>query len=263
MTTKTDAVREIARDFYRVLTELDAGTLGVLAGDEPLRVDDPVFGRWEGDSFAERFEVCRRWLVERSASFAEDALTVSDGRAVQEFTLFLAERGRDIELPVAVVAEDSAGLVSARVYHSTWPLTGRHEVRPPLLPCDVESAVPDVVGEYQRALASGDLDAILGTFGKDAYAREPAGGEWVYRGPERLRQFYDALFSAGGGIHLRHCTVTDDGTRCAIEYVADRWGEPMPPQAGVAVYERDGRGKLAAARIYDDVQPPRSADLSA
>ena len=30
----------------------------------------------------------------------------------------------------------------------------------------------------------------------------------------------------------------------------------MPPQAGIAVYVRGQNGKLAAARIYDDVDPP-------
>ena len=30
----------------------------------------------------------------------------------------------------------------------------------------------------------------------------------------------------------------------------------MPPQPGVAVYVRGPSGKLAAARIYDDTEPP-------
>jgi hypothetical protein len=32
------------------------------------------------------------------------------------------------------------------------------------------------VGEYQRALSAGDIDAIVATFEPDGYAREPAGG---------------------------------------------------------------------------------------
>ena len=36
-----------------------------------------------------------------------------------------------------------------------------------------------------------------------------------------------------------------------------RWGKTeLPPQAGVAVYVRGSSGKLAAARIYDDADPP-------
>ena len=51
--------------------------------------------------------------------------------------------------------------------------------------------------------------------------------------------------------------------RCAIEYNGVGWGTTeIPPQAGVAVYERGGSGLLAAARIYDDVQPPSVSDTS-
>ena len=38
--------------------------------------------------------------------------------------------------------------------------------------------------------------------------------------------------------------------------------DAIPPQAGVAVYERGTSGRLAAARIYDDVTPPESSDSS-
>jgi len=37
----------------------------------------------------------------------------------------------------------------------------------------------------------------------------------------------------------------------------------VPPQAGFAVYERGGSGRLAAARIYDDVEVPAVSDTSA
>ena len=65
------------------------------------------------------------------------------------------------------------------------------------------------------------------------------------------------LFANGGGIPLGHCSATDDGARCAVEYNLTRWGRTaLPPQAGVAVYERGESGLLRAARIYDDVDPP-------
>jgi hypothetical protein len=38
------------------------------------------------------------------------------------------------------------------------------------------------VAEYQRALAEGDLDAILATFESDATVREPSGGQYAHRG---------------------------------------------------------------------------------
>ena len=65
--------------------------------------------------------------------------------------------------------------------------------------------------------------------------------------------------SNGGGIPLEHCAVTDDGRACALEYNVVSWGRTeLPPQAGIAVYVRGDSGKLAAARIYDDVDPPLS-----
>jgi hypothetical protein len=143
-----------------------------------------------------------------------------------------------------------------RVYHSLWPLTGEHRVRPPLLPADPEIHAAGVVGEYQRALAEGNVEGILSTFGPDGYAREPSGGPYLHRGTDGIRGFYELILGKGG-IPLEHCTLTDDGRACAIEYNAVRWGEgEVPPQAGVAVYERGRGGLLAAARIYDDVEPP-------
>jgi hypothetical protein len=36
-----------------------------------------------------------------------------------------------------------------------------------------------------------------------------------------------------------------------------RWGKTeLPPEAGVAVYVRGRSGRLTAARIYDDTDPP-------
>jgi len=72
-----------------------------------------------------------------------------------------------------------------------------------------------------------------------------------------LRSLYELFFSNGGGIPLEHCTSTDDGRACALEYNVVRWGRTeMPPEAGIAVYVRGKSGKLAIARIYDDSDPP-------
>jgi hypothetical protein len=113
------------------------------------------------------------------------------------------------------------------------------------------------VGDYQGGLAEGDVDAIVAAFEPDDYAREPAGGQHVHRDLDGLRSFYELLFSNGGGIPLEHCAVIDDGCRCALEYNVVRWGKTqLPPEAGVAVYVPGESGKLAAARICDDVDPP-------
>ena len=85
-----------------------------------------------------------------------------------------------------------------------------------------------------------------------------AHGPFLFQqGPDGLRAIYELLFSNDGGIPLEHCVLADDGRACALEYNVVRWGKTeLTPQAGVAVYVRGESGKLVAARIYDDVDPP-------
>ena len=232
------------------------------------RVNDPRVGYVEGVRGLHAFvSGTADWLRERDAVVENVALTRTQTRTVEEVVLhlLLGDEGGRVELPVAIVTDRNPDrtLKAIRVYHSMWPLTGEHAVRPPLLPADPELHAQGVVGDYQRALAEGDLESIVGTFEPDGYAREPSGGAYVHRGAEGLRELYGHLFANGGGIPLEHCTLTDDGVRCAIEYNCVRWGlTDIPPQAGVAVYERGSSGLLAAARIYDDVEPPAVSDTS-
>jgi hypothetical protein len=115
----------------------------------------------------------------------------------------------------------------------------------------------DVVGRYQAALGAGDTEAIVSTFAADGYFHEPIGPHYAHQGPGELRSFFARCFSAGGGISLESCAVTDDGVRCALEYNCDRWGShDLPPQAGIGVFERDASGLLAAVRVYDDIEAP-------
>ena len=154
-------------------------------------------------------------------------------------------------MPFALVADHPAGerIEELRLYWSTWPLTGRHADRPPLLQPDPDLHPADVVGEYQRALAAGDLDAVVAAFEPDGYARERRRAPVRPPGTDGLRAFFERLFSNGGGIPLEHCAVVDDGRACALEFNVVRWGRTeLPPQPGVAVYVRGSSGKLAAAR---------------
>ena len=237
--------------------EIDA-LVGSFAGEPQLH--DPVRGRVRGrDAFAAFVSETSSWLRDRgfTAELLEHA--VAGGHGFEEFVVRLAGPGDPIELPFAVVSDlaPDGRMVEVRIYFSSWALSGRHLNRPPLLQADPRLQMADVVGEYQRALAAGDAEAILDTFEADGYAREPAGEPHVHRGSDDLRSFYELLFSNGGGIPLEHCTVIDDGRCCAVEYNVVRWGTTeLSPQAGVAVYERGADGRLAAARIYDDTDPP-------
>jgi hypothetical protein len=238
----------------RLLAGDEAASLAAFAG-EPA-VDDPLGGRVRGREAFDRFFAERHaWLRDRSARLALRRTTRDGQRTVVEAVLDLLDAGRPIELPIAVVAERAPdGRARAiRVYHSSWPLEGKHRVRAPLLPDDPTLRLSGAVGDYQRALAAGDLEGILATFEPEGYFREPSGGVYVHRGPAALRTFMTQILGAGG-IGLEHATLTDDGVVAAIEFNAVSFGpRRLTPQAGLAVYERGPSGRLAAARIYDDV----------
>jgi hypothetical protein len=223
----------------------------------------PVRGRVKGErAFAAYAAATVAWLEGRDASVEDIGILRTERRSLGEAVLHLGGQGGRVDLPVAIVSDHRSDgwLEEVRIYYSSWALSGRHAKRPPVLQPDSELRGPDVIGDYQRALAAGDLDAILASFEPDGYAREPAGPDYLHRGPEGLRRFYDWLFSNEGGIPLEHCTLTADDRACALEYNVVRWGKTeLPPEAGVAVYVRGESGKLAAARIYDDVDPPLGA----
>lgn len=241
----------LLRQFVQVLLMGEALSLrSTLA--EGASVDDPTLGRVFVDGLS------RLGALWRDRGAARDprwiGMTVTPSRVVGEFEIDVQGPDGPVALPVTAVAEpgEGASLSAVRLYHSFWPIRGAHTLRKPVMACDDAVTPGDVVGRYQAALADGDVDGVLASFAADGCAREPAGGEWVHCGQDELRGFYGALLSTGG-IPLRHCTITDDGTRCAIEYVVDRIGSAaIPAQAGVAVYERAG-DLLRAARIYDDI----------
>jgi hypothetical protein len=242
---------------------------GLMAGEPDALVEsfaaepelhDPVRGRVKGARAFKAFvNEMTAWIARRNVSVEDVEHVVTERRGFEEVVLHLdAQTGR-VALPVAIVADRQADgrIDELRIYSSSWPLSGRHANRPPLLQPDPELRESDVVAEYQRALAAGALDAIVAAFEPHGYAREPAGGQYVHRGPDGLRSFYQRLFSNDGGIPLEHCALTDDKRACALEYNVVRWGHTeLPPAAGVAVYVRGQSGKLAAVRIYDDAEPP-------
>jgi hypothetical protein len=224
----------------------------------------PVRGRIKGArAFAEYVTETNAWLKARNVSIEDVDRTIhTRRRGVGEVILHLDGDAGPVDLPVAIVAdrEPNGRIDEIRMYYSSWPLTGRHARRAPVLQPDPELGEPDVVGEYQRALAAGGVDAIVAAFEPSGYAREPAGAQYIHRGSEGLRAFYEWLFSNDGGIPLELCTLTDDARACALEYNVVRWGKTeLAPEAGVAVYVRGESGKLTAARIYDDSDPPLGA----
>ena len=243
--------------FFAALNSGDSHVLETAWPGEVV-VYDPRAGEVRGHRQLRHFvSQNQAWMADHHARVETVASTSADGRAVVELLAHLDGDGQHLAWPVAVVAESPDELsVVFRTYCSQWPVDGRRHLRPPIL--KPGPAHPgDVVGRYQDALDAGDAEAIVGTFAPDGYLREPIGPQGTHRGTGELRSLFTRWFSAGGGIGLQHCAVTDDGVRCAVEYVCVRWGShDLPPQAGIGVYERGPDGLLAAARVYDDVEAP-------
>jgi ketosteroid isomerase-like protein len=257
--TRTAAQADPVTQYLTALTNGDTHALEAVWPGEVV-VHDPRAGEVRGHAQLRRFvEANRIWLAERHASTETVASTCAGGRAVVELLGRLASGEGEVLWPLAVVAEspDDRSVVF-RTYCSQWPVDGSRHIRPPIL--ESGQAHPgDVAARYQAALDAGDVDAIVATFAPNGYLREPIGPSFLHRGTLELRSYFSTCFSAGGGVGLQDCAVTDDGVRCALEYNCVRWGsEDLSPQAGIAVLERGPDGLLAAVRIYDDVQPPVS-----
>jgi hypothetical protein len=228
------------------------------AGEPELH--HPIRGRVKGRRAFERFVTeTNAWLTARNAVGSDVDRIITPRRGIEETVLTLDGDESRVELPIAIAADrdEDARIIELRIYYGAWPLAGRHANRPPLLQPDPDLEVPDVVGEYQRALAAGDVQAAVAAFESDGYVREPAGGAYVHRGRDELVALYELFFSDGGAVSLEQCTVTDDGRSCALEYNAIRTGRTeLPPDAGLGAYVRGSTSRLAAARIYDDADPP-------
>ena len=159
-------------------------------------VHHPVRGRIKGEGAFRRFVTDMTvWLAARNVEVEHVNLLITDPRGVEEVVLHLDGDGGRVGLPLALTADhdEDERIVELRLYFSSWPLTGRHANRPPLLQPDLGLHEPDVVGEYQRALATGDVEAILATFEPDGYMREPAGGAHVHRGSRRAARALRAV----------------------------------------------------------------------
>jgi hypothetical protein len=246
--------------YFAALHDSDTKTLEAVWPGEVVVLDPragEVRGHKELRSFVNRNHT---WLAELHTSTEPVGSMRAGNRAVVELLAHPVMGGQELAWPVGVVAESPDDRsVTFRTYCSQWPLEGRRQLRPAILPPG-SAPLTDVVARYFAAVDAGDREAAAGCFATDGYFREPIGPHMTHRGTAELSEFFARQLSAGGiGLHI--CAVTDDGQRCAVEYTCVRWGgRDLPPQAGLGVYERGGDGLLAAPRVYDDIEPPPLAE---
>jgi hypothetical protein len=246
-----DAVSRVTALYPRLID----GDIGVLAAfADKAKIDAPLSGHQQPPEFVAE---TRAWLSAHNARVEDGHTVVTPERVIHEFVLCVNVDGGDKELPTMLVADIDAEdrIRDLRIYHSTWPLTGAHAVRSPLMQYSLTTRPPEPVGAYHDALGAGDAAAADAVFEADGVVREPAGSAYAHSGADR-RAWYETVLS-DGSLPLRLGTITDDGTTVVYEYEVERWGSTrIQPQAGAAAYERGASGKLVAARIYDDVDPP-------
>jgi len=118
------------------------------AGEPELH--DPVRGRVRGTRAFERFAArTHDWMAQRNVSIEDVGHIVHEQQGFEEVILhFDGEDGMDAE-PFAIAGDrlPDGRIRELRLYYGAAR-------RPPLLQPDPELRVPDVVGEYQRALAA-------------------------------------------------------------------------------------------------------------
>jgi ketosteroid isomerase-like protein len=258
--TRAAGLADPATQYLRALSHGDAAVLEtVWPGD--VVVHDPRAGVIRGHRQLREFiRSNHAWFAARDTE-TETVASTSDGdRAVLELVAHLrGHEGQRVAWPVAVVCDSADDRsVVFRSYCSQVPVDGRHHLRPAILPPG-NTPLPELVARYVDAQDAGDATAVARTFEPDGYYREPIGPDAEHRGEAGLLAFFTAQLPSGG-VGVQQCEVTDDGVRCVSEYTVVRWGHhDLPPQAGLAVYERGDQGLLASVRVYDDVEPPERA----
>lgn len=215
-------------------------------------VDDPIFGRASGLPALERYVAeMSSWMKAHAATFARVHFTTGVDRDVTEGALSLKFDEKTVELPVAIVAEKRRSReIELRLYYSTQPIKGTAAGRSPLVGEASELSLPKAIDDHVAALGRGDVDAVLATFESDGTMQEARGVTHAKSGD--LKAFYAKLLE-GSGVELVKGAAADDGRTVALEYTLVRiHGKAVPPQAGLAIYERGDNGLIRALRVYDD-----------
>lgn len=242
--------------YIPVLIDTDEASISALVQrlGGKATVDDPIFGRASGLPALDRYVAdMSTWLKKHAATYTKLCLTTGIDRDVTEGTLGLTFESKTVELPIAIVAERRRSReVELRLYYSTQPIKGTQAVRSPLVAENAELVLPTPVSDHLDALKSGDVEKVLASFEVDGTMREARGLE--HSKAIDLKAFYTKLLG-GSGVVILKGGAADDGRTCALEYTLVRMaGRDVPPQAGLAVYERGDSGLIRSVRVYDDLE---------
>lgn len=247
--------RSVLENLFDILKDGNAEELLRVFVGEPVietPLDREIIGE---DSFREFVSSQREWLHGNNVTASHFATTEDTERRVDEFRLKMRKDSKEIKYPAASVADlADKGITKIRLYHTTEPILGYEIVRHPTLAPNKDLKFPETIDKYFKAIAKTDVEKVMPLWEEDGYL--VGWGIPIYV-RDNLKEFF-----AGGDIPLKHCTVTFDGIRCAVEYILDEWGsKKMPAQQGVVVYELSEKNKMRYARIYDNITPPDNVNI--
>jgi len=250
-------LKKIIKEYFTVLKREDIDDLSSVLNEE-CKLYTPLEGEIKGRNNIKKYIIYQKdWLNLKKAKVDVINMIDNNNRIVIEFVIFFNKQDKPIELPVVAVLDiDNSSINSIRIYHSTWPLTGKHTVIKPILETEENLDEPDIISMYMQGIKNADKEFVLSLFEEKAYVQEPSGSKFRHQGKAEREKFYSFTLDKGG-VPLKHCAATFDGKHFAVEYVFDEWGDKkFEPQAGIAIYEIGESGKIAAVRIYDDASPP-------
>ncbi|HSU15599.1 hypothetical protein [Longimicrobium sp.] len=240
-----------AHGYFPALLAGDAAAVRKLFGGEPA-LDDPLVGRTDGAGI-ERLVASARAVFEGGAQYTPAGVVETPERVVAHGMIVTAAGGQTTFLPAACVWERAeGGFRELRAYWSPAAARGRRGERAPVLQPAADLHLPDVISRHLQALAADDIAGVAATY--DAQCLVPVPLPWV-SAEDSVRRQYGARIGEEGAIVLTPCAATDDGQACALEYVTTRWdGAEVPPQAGMALFQRRGEA-ICEVRIFADLGP--------
>jgi hypothetical protein len=239
----------------------------------PADIDDPFAGRQVDGAFE---NMVRNWgpakLAKVKSVEMEHCTIGAGGRFVgAEFHFQLDKNGEDKRLDVVVVLEmDGDRILRSRLYYRRARIDGVQHVRDRILH-EVQGLdpYPPIIGPYQEALHSADIEGMLATFDKNGIFNghgehtdlRQGLGMGIYNGHDEMRpaltQMFELIGEAVGkplaSVNLLKMNGFTDGRTYVLEFTMI---DPNHPEnrvhAGVACYETGDNGLMKEARIFDE-----------
>jgi len=200
-------------------------------------VDEPIVGCSSGDQLEAHIKKLSQWLAERAAQFSRSGVIVGADRDVAEGVLDLRDGGKQLALPIAVVAQrGTKRAIELRVYHATKSLgIDRRGPAPAILG---DGVIPSPAKDVIDAMRTRDTYGLSTVLEHDGTICDATGHE-----TER-----DAIapLVAAGNFTFEPRAVADDLRRCAVECVRPSG------RASLVVVQRGDSGLVRSIRIYDE-----------